>query len=114
MSSSTSLPDEYVGYGSPPKRSRFKIGNREHLKRKKRQVDLASVVQSFLEAPICYRDGNKPKRAPRINVWLKKLQSAALQGDLEAIAQLMDLRENSKIANLRKLIVYMTESQSKW
>jgi hypothetical protein len=114
MSTTTSVPDEYVGYGSPPKRSRFKIGNREHLKRKKRQSDLAGVVRSFLETPIVYRDGNKSKRARRIYVWLKRLQSTALKGDLAAIAQLMDLRENSKIANLRRLIVYMTETESKF
>ncbi|MGC1444401.1 MAG: hypothetical protein WA837_02960 [Xanthobacteraceae bacterium] len=115
MSSSTSGPDEYVGYASPPKRSQFKIGNREHLKRKRKQKgDLAGVVQSFLETLITYRDGNKLKRAPRIDVWLKKLQSEALMGDLGAIAQLMNLRENSKLLVLRKLIVYMTEAESKF
>jgi hypothetical protein len=115
MSSSTSVPDEYVGYGSPPRHSRFKIGNREHLKRRKKQKgDLASVVQDFLETPTMYRDGRKLKRAPRIDVTLKKLQAAALKGDLGAIAQLMDLRENSKLAVLRKLIVYMTEEESKF
>jgi hypothetical protein len=113
--SSTSVPDEYVGFGSPPRHSRFKIGNREHLKRQKKEWgDLASVVRSFLETPITYRDGHRLKRAPRIDVTLKRLQSAALKGDLGAIAQLMDLRENSKLAVLRKLIVYMTEEEFKF
>jgi hypothetical protein len=113
MSSSTS--GECVGYGSPPRHSRFKIGNREHLKREKKQKgDLSGVVRDFLETPITYRDGHKLKRAPRIDVTLKQLQAGALKGDLGAIAQLLDLRENSKLAVLRKLIVYMTETESKF
>jgi hypothetical protein len=115
MSSSTGVPDEYVGFGSPPKHSRFKIGNREHLKRRKKQkFDFVSIAQSVLETTITYREGHKLKRARRIDVSLKRLQSAALMGDLAAIAQLMDLRENSRLAALQKLIIYVSEEESKW
>jgi hypothetical protein len=106
---------EYVGYGSPPKRSRFKRGNLEHLKRrKKRKVDFARIAQDVLGEQIPYRDGYQLKRAPRINVHLKKLQSAALQGDLVAIIQLIDMRENSKLSALKKQIIYITENEAKY
>lgn len=113
MSNGISDPDdEYVGYGSPPKKSQFKVGNREYLKRRKKQKDdnLATIAQNFLEQPITYRDGHKLKRARPIDAYLKKLESRALKGDLEAIAQLMYIRENPKsFAALKKIILYITE-----
>jgi hypothetical protein len=105
--------NEYVGYGSPPKHSRFKKGNLEHLKRRKKGNDeVARIAQTFLEEPISYRDGHRVKRAPRIFVHLKRLQRLALQGDLVASAQLMDMRENLTLASLKKTIIYITETES--
>jgi hypothetical protein len=115
MNCRTSASDEYVGFKSPPKHSRFKMGNREHLKRRKRQMgDFASDAQSVLETRTSYRDGHKLKRGRRIDVSLKRLKSAALKGDLEAIAQLMDLRQNSKLSVLEKPIMYITEQESRY
>ena len=107
--------DEYVGYGSPPKATRFKVGNREHLKRrKKHKTDLPSIARNFLEAQIPYRNGGKRKRAPRIDVYLKKIQSDALHGHLGAIAELIDLWENTKIVRFKKQIVELSPTEAKY
>jgi hypothetical protein len=47
-------------------------------------------------------------------VHLKKIQSAALAGDLAALTELMDLRENSKLAALKRVIVYITAADAKY
>jgi hypothetical protein len=107
--------DEYVGYGSPPKEKRFKPGNREHLKRrKKEETDLPSIARSFLEAQIPYRDGGKLKQAPRIDVYLERIQTAALRGHLGAIAQLIDLWENTKLASFKKKLIYLEPGDEKY
>jgi Family of unknown function (DUF5681) len=113
MGTGMSDPDERIGYKLPPKHSRFKIGNREHLKRRKKlKNDFTRTAQNFLEEKISYRDGHKQKRAHRIDVLLKKIGSAALKGDLGAAAALMDLRENPKLTTLKKSILYLTKNET--
>lgn len=106
--------DDYVGYGSPPKATRFKVGNCEHLKRRKRKPpQLADVARSFLEESITYRTGRKLKRGRRIDVHLKKIQAAALKGDLSAISVLMDMHEKSaSFVDLQKIVLIMYENDA--
>jgi hypothetical protein len=93
----------YVGYKAPPKKSRFKKGNTEHLKRKKhRKPDLASIAERFVEDIVRYRNGAKIKKGRRVDIYLKKMESLALKGDLQAIAALLDMRED-KLQNFVKL-----------
>lgn len=95
MSSPTYKKSGYVGYGVPPEHSKFKVGNREHLKRRKKtKSDIAADVQAFLVETIAYRAGRKMRRGRRIDVQLLKIKTAALTGDLGAAELLIDMREN--------------------
>ena len=102
---------EYVGYGVPPQHSKFKIGNREYLKRRKKtKSDIADDVRSFLEETIDYRENRKAKRGRRIDVQLLKIKTAALNGDLGAAESLIDMRENpGKFAEFTKTILVVEE-----
>jgi hypothetical protein len=111
--SSDGSGDERIGYRSPPKKSRFKAGNTEYLKRKKPAENYASVVRDFLGEQVAYREGHKLKRAQRLVVYLKKIQTAALDGDLAAISQLLDLRMHPKIATLKRIIIEITETEAR-
>jgi hypothetical protein len=102
---------KYVGYGVPPEHSRFKAGNREYLKRRKRQkTDFVNDVRAFLSETVGYRDGRKARRGRRIDVQLLKLSTAALRGDLSAAEALIDMRENpGKFAKFTKTILVLDE-----
>jgi hypothetical protein len=104
----------YVGYGAPPQHSRFKVGNREHLKRRKKtKPDIADDVRSFLKETIGYQENRKPKRGRRIDVQLLKIKTAALNGDLSAAESLIDMRENpGKFAKFTKKILVLHEEDA--
>jgi hypothetical protein len=115
MTDNQSPPEEeYIGYRAPPKATRFKPGNHEHLKRrKKQQADLATILRDFLEEMIPYRDGHKSKRGRRIDVYLKWVESKALKGDLMAINELMDMRENLfDFAALERKFIHADENDA--
>lgn len=113
MKNHKSSKGEYVGYGAPPIHSRFTLGNREHLKRRKRtKTDIANDIRASLTETIVYREGRKVKRGRRIDVQLLKLKAAALKGDLRAIASLIDMRENpGKFANFTKAILFFEDEE---
>jgi hypothetical protein len=95
VSSPTYKKNGYVGYGVPPQHSKFKVGNREHLKRRKKtKPDIAADVQAFLVETIAYWAGRTMRRGRRIDVQLLKIKMAALTGDLGAAETLIDMREN--------------------
>jgi hypothetical protein len=103
---------EYVGYGAPPKRSRFKLGNQEYLKRRKKiEPDIVDDIEAFLTEIIPYREGRKAKRGRRIDVQLLKITAAALKGDLGAAESLIDMRENpGKFAKFNQTILVFDEA----
>ena len=83
-----------VGYKKPPRHSQFKPGNRGNPKgRGKRQVlterEIAENVMNFA-AEFFHR--GKRKRAPRIELTIKRFGAAALKGDVGAAAMLLKLR----------------------
>ncbi len=102
---------EYVGYCVPPNHSKFKTGNFEHLKRRKKaSPNIANDIREFLTETIPYREGRNVKYGRRIDVQLLKLKTAALKGDLRAIELLIDMRENpGKFAKFTKTILVFDE-----
>ncbi len=83
-----------VGYKKPPLHSRFKPGNRVNPRgRGKRQRRTeAELLNEVMNGLIEYREGGKLKRAPRIEVLIKRLGAAALKGDVGAAAKLLKIR----------------------
>ena len=111
MTTPTHRNKGYVGYGVPPEHSKFKPGNREHLKRRKKtKPDIAADVQAFLVETIAYRAGRKMRRGRRIDVQLLKIKTAALTGDLGAAESLIDMRENpGQFKRLTKHMIVLEE-----
>jgi hypothetical protein len=85
------MSDYKVGYKKPPLDTRFKPGNRYGCFKRKRLSD-AETLERVLNASIKYRQGNKLKCAPRIEVLIRRFGSAALKGDVEAARQLFRMR----------------------
>ncbi len=83
-----------VGYKKPPRDSQFKPGNRANPKgRGKRKVaSEAEILKRVLNFPAEFRHRGKSKRAPRIELVIKRFGASALKGDVGAAAMLLKMR----------------------
>jgi hypothetical protein len=88
------MTDDKVGYGRPPKHSRFKPGVSGNPKgRPKRKPHaVAEIIKNALGAPVQYREQGQTKTAPREEVGLKRLVADAVHGDLAAAATILRVR----------------------
>lgn len=82
------MSDDKVGYGNPPRASRFRLGVSGNLKGrpKREELSVAGGIKSFLDAPIEYREGGRLKVATHREIALRKLVDNAVGGDLGAAA----------------------------
>ena len=64
------MADYKVGYKKPPRHSQFKPGNRAnpHGRGKQKQRKEAEIVHDVMNGLVEFREGNKSKRAPRIEL----------------------------------------------
>ena len=87
------MSDAYnVGYGKPPKHSRFRkgvSGNRKGRPKGKRNI--ATVMAEILEETIVINDGGVRKRVTKLEAALKQMANKAVAGDLLAARQLIAL-----------------------
>ena len=83
-------PAEEVGYGRPPKHSRFKPGQSGNPKgRPKGAKSQKTIFQEALDARIEYLEQGKRQSATRRELVVLKLVEKALKGDARAIATLL-------------------------
>lgn len=96
-----------VGFKKPPLESRFKPGNREYLKRKKKKPKSeGEILREFCGEIVEYREGGKLKRASRLELLVKSDGAAALKGDIAAADALLKMRSQAvEIGVLEKLII---------
>ncbi len=89
---SASESDYDVGYGKPPKNTRFQKGQSGNPKgRPKTAKNYKTLVQRELDAPVFIRrDGQVRQVSTRLALVLR-LKSKALDGDLKALTVLMAL-----------------------
>jgi hypothetical protein len=88
------MTDDKVGYGRPPKKSRFKPGVSCNPKgRPKRDpAAVSEIIKTTLNAPIQYRERGRTKTATRTEIGLRKLVENAMNGDLNVAATLLEYR----------------------
>lgn len=84
-----------VGKGRPPLETRFKAGNREYLKRKKKSglIDHREILLRLMNEQIEFRTGNKVKKASRAAVQIKNFAMRAAGGDVGAAATLLRMHK---------------------
>ena len=72
------MPSYEIGYKKPPRHSQFKPGNRCNPKgRGKRTVETeAEIIKRVLNSPAEFRHRGKSKRAPRIELMIRKRSKA--------------------------------------
>ena len=91
--------DNKVGYGSPPKKYRFKKGKSGNPKgRPKRLRNFRTDLFEVLQAPVSVNDGGTKRKTSTQLATLMRLREKALKGDARALEKLVELiiRYNDK------------------
>jgi len=90
------MDDYQIGYGKPPKATRFKPGRSGNPKgRPKRDASLSNIVNGVFEAPTQYRENGQARTATRREVELISLVQRAIQGDVGAADILLRKRAHA-------------------
>jgi hypothetical protein len=101
MSTKDDTPDEVpelshsVGYGSPPKATRFKKGISGNPKgRPKGSLNVATLFIKTLREKVVINEHGKRKKVTKLEAALKQLSNKAASGDLRAIRQSVELAKD--------------------
>lgn len=91
------LVDYEVGYGKPPKRSRFQKGVCPNPRGRGRPHDLQleEILNNVLNSKVEFRYHGKLAKAPRIELIVRKLVTEALKGNLNSAALLLTMRAHA-------------------
>lgn len=84
--------DYEVGYGRPPKATRFKAGRSGNPKgRPKKARSVKTEVLEVLQMPVAIGSGGKRKTISTLRAALIRLREKALNGDLRALKEMLAL-----------------------
>jgi hypothetical protein len=88
------MRDYDVGYGKPPKTSRFKPGSSGNPKGRPRRkpTALAEIIGGVLSASIAYQERGRTKTTTRHQLSLKMLIERAMKGNLDAADLVLKVR----------------------
>jgi hypothetical protein len=87
-----------IGYGKPPKGTRFKPGHSGNSggRPKRKPVPIADQIYEILDAPITYREGGRTVFTTRQELCFRVLVTRAAGGDIGAAEILLKIRERAE------------------
>ena len=92
MSDDNQDPGYEVGYGRPPKASRFQKGRSGNpAGRPKGTLNMATVLERTLREMVVVNEGGRRRTITKLEAAVKQLVNKAAGGDLLAFRQLRDL-----------------------
>lgn len=87
-------PDYEVGFGKPPKSTRFKPGQSGNKKgRPKGSKSFTTDLKDMLASKTVVTSNGKPKKLTTQQASLERLRHKALQGDARALNKIIDLAQ---------------------
>lgn len=93
--SNSKNPKNEVGYGKPPKNSRFKKGKSGNPRgRPKGQKNFNTYLTDMLHSKIPIMENGKPRNITTMEAGLARLREKALKGDIRALEKLLGLAEH--------------------
>jgi hypothetical protein len=94
----TTMDESDVGFGKPPRHSRFKPGTsgNPNGRPKREAAALGDIANHVLNTSVEYKEGDRRKKATRHEVMLMGLVKRALSGSVAAAEKLLKLRAHSQ------------------
>jgi hypothetical protein len=94
----TMMSDDEVGYGKPPKHSRFKPGNKANPNGRPRRkpVAIADIIDNVVNGFTEYRERGRTKKARRRDLTIRTHIRLALSGNLKSIETILMLRAHAQ------------------
>jgi hypothetical protein len=92
-----------VGYGKPPRQSRFKAGISGNPKGrpKRKPLPAADIIDHVLSTLAEYRERGQTKVVTRLELSLKALLTRAINGDTAAAESLLEVRSHAERTSSR-------------
>ena len=92
------MSDQDVGYGKPPKQTRFKPGVSGNPAGRPKRLPpaLGSVIKNALDASVEYRERGRTQKTTRRDLSLKRHLARALEGDIGSAEALLKLRAQAQ------------------
>src|SRR5438874_4488679 len=93
-SDGTHPPDaapDYVGYGQPPERTRFKPGHLKRGGRRKGQRNARTVVDETLKEKVTVREGKRTRSVTKFHAVILRMTNDAVSGNAKAQANIIAL-----------------------
>ncbi len=90
--------DYNIGFGKPPKKTRFTKGKSGNPKgRPKGSKDFASDLRDVLDAKVAVTENGTLRKVTSQKATLMRLREQALKGDARAMKQLLDLAKEQAV-----------------
>jgi len=87
-----SKDDDEIGFGKPPKSTRFRKGKSGNPKGRPRGTrNLSTDVRAVLDAKVSIMENGKPRKVSTQLATLMRLREKALKGDIRSMERLLDL-----------------------
>lgn len=95
-----SKSDYEIGYGKPPKKSRFKEGESGNLNgRPKGKGNIATVLNTILNEKVVINENGRKRHVTKLVASIKQVVNRAITGDLASMRLLMQLTSaNAELA----------------
>ena len=107
--------DHDVGYGKPPKETRWKKGQSGNPKgRPKKKTDFSSLVKKELERMVLIKEGDTQQTITKKEAIVKRLMAKALAGDVPALKAICDyIGEKQPADSYQEIIIVIDEDDAK-
>ena len=104
------MTDEKVGYGNPPRHTRFKPGNRANPlgRGAKKQPTHSEIVKRLLHTTETVSVGGRRTRITRLEAIVRRMGDEALHGNMESARDLLRLRKSSVAMEDFQKIIFET------
>lgn len=92
------MSDYEIGYGKPPKYTRFRNGvcANPRGRSRRRPFEAEEILNEVLFAEMDYKEGGKPRRASRLEVAVRTLAAKAVKGEIASAEMLLRMRAHAE------------------
>jgi ketosteroid isomerase-like protein len=89
-----------VGYGKPPKHTRFNRDRQPTRRRRPRRVEgVGQILKDELAEFVDVIEGGRKRKYSKLQIMIKRLSAAAAKGDLRALDRVFDLRREYNLVD---------------